>query len=193
MDAAALPVPALASLRLLDARDALEAWDNCRDALDRLFLLTPEFHMAWRRVAADMSDVIRRTHRIRSIRHNGAVYDILDHLGMSLFQHLSNPSITVPLVRQALNYFRVCPEDRAFTSLFAAAYRQYFSPPLASATNAKRAAPGSSASPLLSIRRASGSSSFFVLPISRPRAAPGRRIVDSHLLLLMPGPGRWWC
>jgi hypothetical protein len=139
-DAFSMPAPLLIDLRIVNATDALEAWDNCRDVLDRLFLLSSEFKTAWARISSDMSEVIRCSHQFANIRCNGAVHDILDHLGLRLFQHLSNPSITVEQVRFALSDFRVVAEDRWFVALYDSAQRRFMigPPALTSITGTKR-------------------------------------------------------
>jgi hypothetical protein len=78
------------------------------------------------------------------MRHNGAVYDILDFLGLQLFQHPSNPAITVAQVRLALSRFQVCPDDRRFVAIYDSAQRQFIAgpPALTSATGIKRVAGG---------------------------------------------------
>jgi hypothetical protein len=141
-DAFSMPPPQLIDLRIVNATDALEAWENCRDVLDRLFLLTSEFKIAWARISTDMSEVIRCSHQFADIRCNGAVYDILDHLGLRLFQHLSNPSITVEQVRLALSDFRVVAEERWFMALYDSAQRRFAAGPpvLLSMTGFKRVA-----------------------------------------------------
>jgi len=126
-DAFSMAAPQLCDLRIVVATEALEAWDNCRDVMDRLVLLTPEFKEAWSRIGSDMSDVIRCSHQFADIRCNGAVYDILDYLGLRLFQHLSNPSISVDQVRIALSEFKVAAEDRWFVALYDSAQRQFSS------------------------------------------------------------------
>jgi hypothetical protein len=139
-DAFSMSPPQLIDLRIINSTDALEAWDNCRDVLDRLFLLTSEFKTAWSRISSDMSEVIRCSHQFVDIRCNGAVYDILDHLGLRLFQHMSNPSITVEQVRLALSEFRVVAEDRWFVALYDSAQRRYVAGPpgLTSISGVKR-------------------------------------------------------
>jgi hypothetical protein len=119
-EAYTLAAPSLSDLRILSATAALEAWSNCGDVLDRLFLLTAEFKSAWLQVSIDMFEVIRCCHRFADMRSNGAVYDILDQLGLRLFQHLSNPIITVAQVGLALASFRICPEDRWFVAIYEA-------------------------------------------------------------------------
>jgi hypothetical protein len=73
------------------------------------------------------------------MRHNGAVYDILDFLGLQLFQHPYNPAITVAQVRLALSRFQVCPDDRRFVAIYDSAQRQFIAgpPALTSVTGTK--------------------------------------------------------
>jgi hypothetical protein len=142
-DAYSMAAPSLSELRILNATAALEAWSNCGDVLDRLFLRTAEFKSAWLQVSTDMSEVIRCSHQFADMRSNGAVYDILDQLGLRLFQHLSNPIISVAQVRLALTSFRICPEDRWFVAIYEAAQRRFVAlpQPLSLITGGKRAAP----------------------------------------------------
>jgi hypothetical protein len=142
-DAFSMASPQLSDLRIVAATEALEAWDNCRDVLDRLFLLSQDFKEAWSRIGSDMSEVIRCSHQFADIRCNGAVYDILDYLGLRLFQHLSNPTISVVQVRTALADFKVCAEDRWFVALYDSAQRRFCSgvstgPALSSSVARKR-------------------------------------------------------
>jgi hypothetical protein len=51
-DAFSMSAPSLADLRIFSgANEALEAWSNCGDVLDRLFLLSVEFRLAEDRLA----------------------------------------------------------------------------------------------------------------------------------------------
>jgi hypothetical protein len=146
-DAFSMSAPSLAELRISGANEALEAWSNCGDVLDRLFLLSLEFRTAWQKIAKDMYALLRCAHQFADLRHNGAVYDILDHLGLQLFQHLSNPAITVTQVRLALSRFRVCPDDRRFAAIYDSAQRRFVasrSPVLTSSAGVKRSATGAS-------------------------------------------------
>ena len=45
-DAVSMTAPSLVDLRILCANEAIEAWSNCGDVLDRLFLLSSEFRAA---------------------------------------------------------------------------------------------------------------------------------------------------
>jgi hypothetical protein len=145
-DAFSTTAPSLVDLRITCANEALEAWSNCGDVLDRLFLLSLEFRTTWQKIAKDMYALLRCAHQFADLRHNGAVYDILDFLGLQLFQHLSNPAITVPQVRLALSRFQVCPDDRRFVSIYESAQRRFVasSPVLTSTTGTKRAATSTS-------------------------------------------------
>jgi hypothetical protein len=148
-DAFSMLTPSLSELRILGANEALEAWSNCGDVLDRLFLLSVEFRTAWQKIAKDMYALLRCAHQFADLRHNGAVYDVLDFLGLQLFQHLSNPAITVAQVRLALGRFRVCPDNRRFAAIYESAQRRFVAGPtaLTSATGSKRAAPSTPAAP----------------------------------------------
>jgi hypothetical protein len=143
-DAFSMTTPPLVDLRILGANEAIEAWSNCGDVLDRLFLLSLEFRSAWHKIAKDMYSILRCAHQFADMRHNGAVYDILDFLGVQLFQHLSNPAITVTQVRLALHRFQVCPDDRRFVALYDSAQRRFMTGPpvLTSKTGIKRVALG---------------------------------------------------
>ena len=90
-----------------------------------------------------MYALLRCAHHFADMRHNGAVYDILDYLGLQLFKHLSNPAITVAQVRLALSRFQVCPDDRQFVAIYDSAQRRFVTGPpvIASITGTKRVAP----------------------------------------------------
>jgi hypothetical protein len=108
-DAFSMSPPLLIDLRIINATDALEAWDICRDFLHRLFLLTSEFKTAWSRISS------RSFTALTSLLTFVATVQCMN-LGLQLFQHLSNPSITVKQVRLALSEFNVVAEDRWFVA-----------------------------------------------------------------------------
>jgi hypothetical protein len=148
-DAFSMSAPSLLELRISGANAALEAWSNCGDVLDRLFLMSVDFRSAWQKITTDMYALLRCAHQFADLRHNGAVYDILDFLGLQLFQHLSNRAITVAQVRLALGRFQVCPDDRRFAAIYDSAQRRFVAgqPVLTSVSGSKRAASSTPVAP----------------------------------------------
>ena len=124
MDSASVDPPQYEILRILSATEAIEAWANCGDTLNRLFFCSPEFKSAWNTAKEDISEIIRRHHEFAGIRTNGAIYDILDALGQSFFQWISRSNISQQQVQDALNHLRVNPTDSVFISLYEAARRR---------------------------------------------------------------------
>jgi hypothetical protein len=123
------------------AQDALECWNNVREVMHRLFLLSPRFSAKWDAVASSLSQLMtRRKESLPLLRGHGIAFNLLNSLAYTFFNRVNRPEVTPELVEAALAAFHLDPDCDWFRTIYTTADR-------AVGHTKKRSAPSATSSP----------------------------------------------